>query len=181
MKISIHFSSKACKSLGISIVQEIYHKYFYLVFVVNCWPQTQTYYENPLITAVKFYRMRLCRPPDGSTSPKYKLLCFIINKICKEKNALAFNRDRCCHLVLCLQLTPFHWLQQVNESSSCCKFCFNLGTVYYNKVMFIKLWALVEKGEIGYWNELLHFMIWTNILFKPLLKSSQPSMPSLES
>ena len=50
--------------------------------------------------------MRLCHPPDGSTSPKYKLLCFMTTK--KEKNALAFNRDRCCHLVLCLRLIPFH-------------------------------------------------------------------------
>ncbi len=56
--------------------------------------------------------MRLCHPPDGSTSPKYKLLCFITAKFffCKEKNAIAFNRDRCCHLVLCLQLIPFHCL-----------------------------------------------------------------------
>ncbi len=54
--------------------------------------------------------MRLCQPPDGNTSPKYKLLCFITTKFfCKEnKNALAFNRDRCCHLVLCLRLIPFH-------------------------------------------------------------------------
>jgi hypothetical protein len=56
------------------------------------------------------FSMRLCHPRDGSTSPKYKLLCFITTKkICKEKNALAFNRDRCCHLVLCLRLIPFHW------------------------------------------------------------------------
>ncbi len=55
--------------------------------------------------------MRLCQPPDGSTSPKYILLCFITTKtICKEKNALAFNRDRCCHLVICLWLIPFHCL-----------------------------------------------------------------------
>ncbi len=54
--------------------------------------------------------MRLCHPPDGSTSPKYRLLCFITTKIfCKEKNTLAFNRDRCCHLVLCLQLIPFYF------------------------------------------------------------------------
>ncbi len=26
------------------------------------------------------YKMRLCHPPDGSTSPKYKLLCFITTK-----------------------------------------------------------------------------------------------------
>ncbi len=54
-------------------------------------------------------QMRLCQPPDGNTNPKYKLLCFITTKkFCKEKNALAFNRDKCCHLVLCLQLIPFH-------------------------------------------------------------------------
>jgi len=47
--------------------------------------------------------------PDGITNPKYKLQCFITTKfLCKEKNALAFNRDRCCHLALCLQLIPFH-------------------------------------------------------------------------
>jgi hypothetical protein len=28
-----------------------------------------------------FRPMRLCHPPDGSTSPKYKLLCFITTKI----------------------------------------------------------------------------------------------------
>ncbi len=53
--------------------------------------------------------MRLCHPPDGSPSPKYKLPCIITTKIfCKEKNTLAFNWDRCCHLVLCLWLIPFH-------------------------------------------------------------------------
>ncbi len=26
------------------------------------------------------------------------------------QNALAFNRDMCCHLALCLQLLPFHWV-----------------------------------------------------------------------
>jgi hypothetical protein len=61
-------------------------------------------------TEYRTYLMRLCHPPDGSTSPKFKLLCFITTtKICKEKNALAFNWDRCCHLVLCLRLIPFHW------------------------------------------------------------------------
>ncbi len=62
-------------------------------------PNTLAYFTTAL--------MRLCHPPDGSTSPKYKLLCFITTKkICKEKNALAFNQDRCCHLVLCLRLIP---------------------------------------------------------------------------
>jgi hypothetical protein len=58
--------------------------------------------------------MRLCHPPDGNTSPRYKLPCFITTKkICNEKNALAFNQDRCCHLVLCLRLIPFHWQSNV--------------------------------------------------------------------
>jgi hypothetical protein len=62
--------------------------------------------------------MRLCHPPEHSTSPKYKLLCFITTKkICKEKNALAFNWYRCCHLVLCLQLIHVHYLGK--------KFCSN--------------------------------------------------------
>ncbi len=61
-------------------------------------------------------KIRLCQPPDGSTSPKYKLLYFITTKkICKEKNVLAFNWDRCCHLVLCLRLIPFHWAQVLSN------------------------------------------------------------------
>jgi hypothetical protein len=36
--------------------------------------------------------MRLCHPPDGSTSPKYKLLCFITTKqICKEEECTSFK------------------------------------------------------------------------------------------
>ncbi len=47
--------------------------------------------------------MRLCPPPDGSTSPKYKLLCFIITKkILQREECTIFNRDRCCHPVLFL-------------------------------------------------------------------------------
>jgi hypothetical protein len=54
--------------------------------------------------------MRLHQSPDGITNPKNKLLCFITAKyiLCKEKNALAFNWDRCCYLAFCLQLIPFH-------------------------------------------------------------------------
>jgi hypothetical protein len=62
-----------------------------------------------ILIFTKSHPTRFCHTPDGSTSPKYKLLCFITTKkICKEKNTLAFNRDMCCHLVLCLQLIPFH-------------------------------------------------------------------------
>ncbi len=47
---------------------------------------------------------------DGVPNPEYKLFCFIqLNKyFCKEQKALAFNRDRCCHLALCIQLILFH-------------------------------------------------------------------------
>ncbi len=51
-------------------------------------------------------------PLDGVNNPKYKLSHFLTTKIkfCKEKKALAFNRDRCCHLSLCLQLILFYWV-----------------------------------------------------------------------
>jgi hypothetical protein len=52
--------------------------------------------------------IRLCRPLDDITNAKYKLLHFLTTKFFyKEKKALAFNRDRCCHLALCLQLILF--------------------------------------------------------------------------
>jgi hypothetical protein len=50
--------------------------------------------------------MGLCHPPDGSTSPKDKLLGFKPPQLIQ--NALVFNWDMCCHLALCLQLLPFH-------------------------------------------------------------------------
>ena len=52
----------------------------------------------------------LHHPLDGITNPEYKLLHFIqLTIFCKKKRALAFNRDRCCHLALCLLLILFHW------------------------------------------------------------------------
>ncbi len=42
----------------------------------------------------KHLAMVLDHPLDGVTNPKYKLLHLLsTNKICKEKKALAFNRD----------------------------------------------------------------------------------------
>jgi hypothetical protein len=53
--------------------------------------------------------MGLDHPLDGVTNPKYKLVHFLTTKFfCKEKKAIAFNWDRCCHLVFCLQLILFH-------------------------------------------------------------------------
>ncbi len=90
----------------------------HLMYLSSWWDADTAYACSfPCKTIVKVNPMRLCHPPYGSTSPKYKLLCFITAKInCKEKNALAFNRDRCCHLVLCLRLIPFHW-QQLQKRS----------------------------------------------------------------
>jgi hypothetical protein len=54
--------------------------------------------------------MGLYHSLDGNTNLKHKLLCFLTsNKKISKKKALAFNRDRCCHLVLCLWLILFHW------------------------------------------------------------------------
>ena len=55
--------------------------------------------------------MRLCQPPDGSTSPKYKLLHFNNNDFFyQELNELAFDWDTCCHLVICLRLIASHYV-----------------------------------------------------------------------
>ncbi len=76
----------------------------------------------PMVDLPRLCKIRLCHPPDGSTSPKYKLLCFITTKkICKEKNALAFNRDRCCHLVLCLRLILIHSKFTTVKTGKCIK------------------------------------------------------------
>jgi hypothetical protein len=48
------------------------------------------------------------QPLDGVTNLKYKLLYFLTQKNSKRK-ALAFNRDRWCHLAICLQLILFHY------------------------------------------------------------------------
>jgi hypothetical protein len=55
--------------------------------------------------------MGLYHPLDGITNLKYKLLCFLTpNKKNSKRKALFFNRDRCCHLTLCLWLIHFHSL-----------------------------------------------------------------------
>ncbi len=55
----------------------------------------------------------LYHPLHGIINPKYKFLCFLTTNIFNEKKALAFNQDRCCHLVLCLQLILFHFESKV--------------------------------------------------------------------
>jgi hypothetical protein len=54
--------------------------------------------------------MGLYHPLDADTNLKYKLLCFLTpNKNFLKRIALAFNRDRYCHLALYLQLILFHY------------------------------------------------------------------------
>ncbi len=66
---------------------------------------------------LKCYSMGLYHPLDGNTNLKYKLLCFLTsNKKISKKMALAFNRDRCCHLVLCLWLILFHLMNTICKS-----------------------------------------------------------------
>ena len=66
---------------------------------ISCWNIRRT----------KLNSMGLDHPLNGITNPKYKLLHFLTtNFFCREKKSLAFNWDRCCHLVLCLQLILFH-------------------------------------------------------------------------
>jgi hypothetical protein len=54
--------------------------------------------------------MGFYQPPDGVTNLKYNLLYFLTpNKKNSKRKALAFNRDSCCHLALCLWLISFHY------------------------------------------------------------------------
>jgi hypothetical protein len=50
----------------------------------------------------------VCNTPDGITSISSCIFNHH-NLFYQIQNALAFNRDTCCHLALCLQLLPFHW------------------------------------------------------------------------
>jgi hypothetical protein len=59
----------------------------------------------------QFHPMGLYHPLDGVTNLKYKLLYFLTpNKKISKRKALAFNRDRCCHLALCLWFILFHYI-----------------------------------------------------------------------
>jgi len=58
----------------------------------------------------------LYHPLDCVINPKYKLLHFLTTIFFyKEKKALAFNWDRCCHLALCLQLILFNFWNMEQE------------------------------------------------------------------
>ncbi len=99
--------------------------------------------------ALSHVSMRRCHPPDGSTSPKYKLLCFKLENhlFCQIKNALAFNRDTCCHLVLCLRLLPFHWLSLLTKQ---------LLVWHHQNTCITSLGPLSDTTQIGSFMSVLH-------------------------
>jgi hypothetical protein len=59
--------------------------------------------------------------------PVPSISCCVLNHhnlFYQIQNALAFNQDTCCHLVLCLRLLPFHW--EIFHRELCkCKYCLN--------------------------------------------------------
>ncbi len=62
--------------------------------------------------------MGLYHPPDCVINLKYKLLYFLTSIIKNQRERHnAFNRDRCCHLAICLWLILFHCF---NTSISSC-------------------------------------------------------------
>jgi len=75
----------------------------------------------------------LYHPLDGITNLKFKLLCFLTpsKKISKRK-VLAFNRDRSCHLMLCLQLILLLLHYSVNKRK-------NGGVVTFSSDVFLQL------------------------------------------
>ncbi len=58
--------------------------------------------------------MGLYDPIDGVTNLKYVLMCFLTTIFFyKEKKALGFKWDRCCHLVLCLWLILLYFQRKM--------------------------------------------------------------------
>jgi hypothetical protein len=84
--------------------------------------------------------MGLYHPLDGDANLKYKLLCFLTpNKKLSKKKALAFNRERCCHLALCLRLILFHLYQlcQFLLTVNSCNVRAFYKMIYSNKLKWI--------------------------------------------
>ncbi len=75
---------------------------------------------------------------DGVTNPKYKLLHFIqLTIFFKKKRALAFNRNRCCHLALCLRLILFHCTPRSKPNSFLCSKFFFFFLILYCTILFL--------------------------------------------
>jgi hypothetical protein len=66
-------------------------------YITSVFSNSPTYKICPINLLI----IRLHHPQDGVTNPEYKLLRFIqLTIFYKEKKALAFNQDRCCHLFM---------------------------------------------------------------------------------
>ncbi len=97
--------------------------------------------------------MGLYHALDSVTNLKYKLYFLTPNKKFSKRKALAFNRDRCFHLVICLRLILFHYSpvaiatfafahrktcirQQCKETtvSSCHRYLINTGVEKMNYI-----------------------------------------------
>ncbi len=70
----------------------------------------------------QLHEIGLYSPLDGATNFEYTLLCFLTpDKNISKRKALAFNRDRCCHLAPCLWLILFHWSSEKIKNMIFCR------------------------------------------------------------
>ncbi len=90
----------------------------------------------------RLYRpMGLYHPLDGVNNLKYKLFYFLTpNKKISNRKALAFNRDRCCHLVICLRLILLHY-HNVCRLTKSSRFTYLLPRVHL-ACSYFKKWTL---------------------------------------
>jgi hypothetical protein len=103
--------------------------------------------------------MVLDHPLDGITNPKYKLLHFLTTKVfCKEKKALAFNRDRCCHLVLCLQLMLFHCMILLKSDFNVLSLCFDIFGFRFG--LFLEKEGKRATRPIMFWSWNVPTFVW---------------------
>jgi hypothetical protein len=86
----------------------------------------------------------LYSPLSGITYPKYKLLCFLMTIFFyKQTKVPAFNRDRCRHLALCLQLILFH----MKKSSGIGLYCPLSGITYPKYILMCFLTTLIFYSQ----------------------------------
>ncbi len=73
--------------------------------------------------------------PHQMAVPDPSISCCVLNHnniFYQIQDALALNWDTCCHLVLCLQLLPFHFL--VTLAVSCCWLCPQVAATMFPRV-----------------------------------------------
>ncbi len=78
-------------------------------------------YQNPIKSLyfssfLMLNANRALSPTRWCYQSTVKVVAFLNNDIFyKERRALAFNRDRCCHLALCLRLILFHFCHKMSQ------------------------------------------------------------------